>query len=246
MKVRKKTYSCIHSHKLIWVYYSTQKVVCPLSIDLYLIGNCKEFMTLPTIRPVSYGWGVTHDGNLRKPSDQRISGPIVLDDSIEAPISHEFTELLLPYCARGCILDWERKPSAFHFKLLDLLKHHKIQPIWLPKQFLCYAPGAYCMLLCELPHNSWRNFCTTQQQLYQNGWTLEYHPIDLSIHTSQIKDAKSPVFLREAICMTKVINGERIYYDTIQTILEKRKIAESYGCKGMIGIAEEWRTLRKK
>lgn len=216
-----------------------------MSIDLYFIGNCKEFMSYPKVYPVSYGWGVRQDGTLRCPKEHDSSLPIVIDDSITAIPSDEAIRTLLSSCRSGCILDLEKPLTKFHLVLLEGLKKAKIEPLWLPQKYTGYSATAYCMLSCEFPHNSWKSFCEAQSRRYQKGWALEYHPIWME--TRNIPPlVTGKRYLSEAICMTDVRGNSIIYYDTVQTIMEKRKIAAHYGCQGIISIAEEWKGLSKK
>lgn len=214
-----------------------------MSINLYFIGNCKEFMTYPNIYSVSYGWGIDAAGKLRKATKYDRTQPIVIDDSIIAPITTDFIRMLLPYCEKGCILDFERKPGQFHTELLQSLE--KISPIWLSPQYRKLAPKAYCMITCELPHNSWKSFCMAQNRQYGSKWVLEYHPLQITKECRNFKKQKIQ-YLPDAICMTDAKGNLLYYYDTVQTIMEKRNIAAQYGCQGMICIAEEWKNLRKK
>ena len=195
------------------------------------------------IHPISFGWGRTQEGSLRKPKEHNSHFPILFDDSIIGTIDEQFIQELLPYCSKGCILDWEQKPSKFHSQILQSLHENKVHPIWAPQKYISSTSNVYCMIPCELPHNSWKNYCATQQRLHKHGWTLEYHPLQF---TTLNRYEKGSTFLQDAVCMIESKNGRIYYYDTMQTIIEKRRIAAQFGCKGMIGIAEEWRNLRKK
>lgn len=216
-----------------------------MSIDLYFIGNCKEIVTYPTVHSLSYGWGMDEKGAVRHLSANTEETPIVIDDSIVPPVKEELLAKLVCCCKHGCILDFERQYSPFHGALISSLRKAKIAPIWIPENYKKYCPEAIPLVFTELPHNSWKNYCISQHQQYRKGWALEYHPVQLSKQSFSPIEKKRTV-LRDALCITETKNGQVTYYDTIETILEKLRIAEQYGCKGMIGIADEWHKLRKK
>lgn len=215
-----------------------------MSIDLYLAGNCKEIMTDSHAKSISFGWGMNRSGQLRRPEEYHEAQPIIIDDSIIATVSPSFTQALLPFCKNGCVLDFERQPGNFHFALLSLLRKHKVKPLWVPKSFHVYVPEAEIMISCDLPHNSWKQFCSAQQKQYQNKWVLEYQPLHLVKNMPDTKN-KEDFFLPEAICMAKIKDHQLFYYDTKQTVIKKLLVAEQYGCQGMIGIQSEWESLKK-
>ena len=106
-----------------------------MSIDLYFIGNCKEFMTYPKVYPISYGWGIEKDKKLRRPKDYNPNLPIVIDDSIAVITENRIILELTTYCQKGCILDLERPYSRFHQELFRVLEEKKIHPIWIPPEY---------------------------------------------------------------------------------------------------------------
>lgn len=216
-----------------------------MSIDLYLIGNCKEIMTFPQAKAISYGWGMDHRGNLRKPDIWNAEAPIVIDDSITGSVSVRFLSELLPYCKQGCILDLERKPSRFHNSLLFAMEQNHISPLWVPVAYCRNTTQAYKMVVSDLPHNSWRQFCTSQLKKGDEKWVLEYHPLQITKKLTYAKKSDRSFFLEEAVCMIKNEDRQVLYYDTADTVKEKLRIAEQCGCCGVIGIAEEWKSLKK-
>lgn len=215
-----------------------------MAIDLYFVGTCKEFVSIPNAKEISFGWGIDQIGKLRRPAHWLKDVPILIDDSITAKITDAFLQELLPYCQKGCILDFERKISRFHLLLLQFLKHNHIHPLWIPAMISKYAENPLIMALSDLPHNSWQNFCAAQKSLYGKSWVLEYHP--LNIHHSSVGQTQihKPVFLENAMCMAYNDGTELHYYDTIATITEKFKIAEEYGCRGILTIASEWKNIK--
>lgn len=216
-----------------------------MSIDLYFIGNCKEFMTYPKVYPISYGWGIEKDKKLRRPKDYNPNLPIVIDDSIAVITENRIILELTTYCQKGCILDLERPYSRFHQELFRVLEEKKIHPIWIPPEYKKHINKGYSMIPCDLPHNNWKSFCLAQKQQNPDGWVLEYHPLQVTKPYNTPK-SQGKRYLSEAVCMTETGNHKLLYYDTVQTIMEKRRIAEDYGCKGIITIAEEWKLLHKK
>ena len=217
-----------------------------MSINLYFIGNCKDFMTYPTFRSLSYGWGINKNGGIRRPNENPTATPIVIDDSIALPVSAESLTELADCCGYGCILDFERQYSPFHAALISVLQKARVGPIWIPANYTKHCPEAIPLVLTELPHNSWKNYCISLERTYHTGWALEYHPVRISKPSSASSCSARRVLLRNALCITESNNGQIHYFDTVETIMEKIRIAEQYGCKGIIAIADEWKALRKK
>lgn len=215
-----------------------------MAIDMYFIGKCKEIMTLSKAREVSYGWGVTQNGKLRRPEQWLKNAPIVIDDSITARISESFLQTLLPYCDNGCILDFERKAEIFHLSMIRFLCLKQVRPLWVPANYSKLAQSALIITLCDLPHNSWRNFCAAQQNIYGNQWVMEYHPLNNRHTVNNQNIVPKPVYLDNAICMAQRNKDNLYYFDTIKTISEKIRIAEEYGCRGILSIAAEWNDLK--
>lgn len=215
-----------------------------MSIDLYFIGKCKDFVSTFNAKEVSYGWGINSRGDLRRPEQWIRNVPIVIDDSIVSRMTESFMQALLPYCEQGCILDFEKKPSQFHLTILNFFDRKKVSPLWIPANYFKYAPNAIAIAISDLPHNSWRSFCAAQYNLYADRWILEYHPLNKRHESATNNITQKPLYLENAICMAHGNENYLHYYDTIYTIATKIKIAKEYGCQGVLAIASEWKTIK--
>ena len=210
-----------------------------MPIPLYFAVNCKENVTLSDTKALPFSCGMTKNGELRFPQSFWSETPLLLDDAIPVPPTARCLQKIKELSSKGCILDFERQPSGFHFVLIQKLREMKISPLWLPERFFSYAPNATAIVTHNLPHNSWKQFCLSQQRRFPKGWALEMQPLKC---TKKLPQAQKPreYFLQEALCQC-CVQGDRItYYDTRQTLLKKLHVAEEYGCQGAIALWSEW------
>ncbi len=210
-----------------------------MSIPLYLGVNCKESVTLPGAQAVSIGCGMTKNGELRRGKSFWSGTPLLIDDAVMALPTEKCWSEIRSLCAKGCILDFERSPGTFHSRFIQRLTEIKIAPLWLPEAYAAFAPKGIVLLSHSLPHNSWRQFCSGLNTRYPQRWALELQPVKCEKKLPQ-KQPQREFFLREAICQCKIRDDRILYYDTAQTLLQKLKIAESYGCQGGIALWTEW------
>ena len=215
-----------------------------MAIDLYFVGKCKDFVSLSKIKEVSFGWGLDQHGNLRRPKEWIRNVPIVIDDSIPDKVTDKFLQMLLPYCEKGCILDFERKLSQYHLSVIRFLNQNEITPIWIPANYSRYAVNPDIIVVSDLPHNSWKSYCAAQKSLYGTRWVLEYHPVNIHFESVSRSKTYHPIFLDNALCMAYDNKNSLHYYDTSYTITTKLKIAEEYGCQGVLAIGSEWEKIK--
>lgn len=208
-----------------------------MSISVYLAVNREEFVNYPRNLLVQIGFGFHADGSVRIP---RQSNSIALVDDVHLPNISISAIQVLKSKFQACILDFERAPNPIHKKLIQGLSGKKI--IALPARFHAFAPKSLPIVNCLEPCNSWVQFAEQAQKHYPHGWMLEIAPWH---HEKVGIVQKNEGFLPNALCNFRKKNDKVVYFDTKETLTEKLKVAENYGCKAAIALYSEVRQLNR-
>lgn len=219
-------------------HYIIETEVCLLAIPLYFAANWKQFVYSPGKRWAQTGFGVTTGGALRLPQERIPDALCVIDDrEVPAdPVSDELLQALAEQCRSGCFLDFERPPLPFHAALLAALA--QVTPLLVAQRFASGPVQALAVISCPQPCNSWAHFCRERAARWPGGWALEVTPWQHSVR-SQLRCAAMPRFLPGALCRCRSGADGPVYYDDRETLLQKLAVAERYGCRAAIGLAEE-------
>ncbi len=207
-----------------------------MSISVYLAIK-DEIVKYPKNLLAQIGFGFQPDGTVRIPKLLRKS-TVVIDDIHLPNISNSAIQILKSKFER-CILDFERRESVIHKKLIQGMQDKTI--IALPERFHAYAPKALPIISCMEPCNSWQNFLNKNQKKYPNGWMLEITPWN---HKKEGTANKNEGYLQNSLCYFQRDHDKVLYYDTKDTISEKITLAEQYGCKAAIALYQEVKQLK--
>ena len=207
-----------------------------MSISVYLAVKGEEFVNYPQNLLVQIGFGFHADGTVRVP--KRPKGIALIDD-IHLPNVSISAIQILKSKFQTCIFDFERTPDPIHKKLIQGMSGKKI--IALPARFHPLVSQVLPIVSCLEPCNSWAQFAEQNQKLYPRGWMLEITPwYHEKIGTIQ----KDEGFLPNALCNFRKKKDKVIYFDTKETLTEKLKVAEKYGCKAAIALYCEVKRLK--
>lgn len=210
-----------------------------MSMPLYLAVNDEEFIKNGKFHLAQTGFGFYPNGFVRLPK-RIISGSVAIIDDLYLPnFSSSAAQMLKSKLPNGCILDFERKVSSIHKKLIQMLTGIKI--IALPAAYHALSPSSYPIISCPEPCNSWRQFITDMQNKFPRGWMLEIVPWKQLIE-GKAKNAEG--MLASALCRYRTENGKLLYFDTKETIRQKLQLAQMQGCKGVIGLYRELKELK--
>ncbi|MBE6984296.1 MAG: hypothetical protein E7434_01540 [Ruminococcaceae bacterium] len=205
-----------------------------MQIPIYLAVKNEEIVKH---RTAQLGFGFYPNGSVRLPAKILPNSIAVIDDLYLPNFTQSAVEMLKSKLIRGCILDFERKITPQHQRLVKILP--KI--IALPEAYHELAPKALPIVTCSEPCNSWLQFLSQTQKKFPNGWMLEIVPWKRKVSGSA---PKNEGFLKNAICRYKQQDGELMYFDTKQTIEQKLTLVQSYSCRAALGLLEELRKLQ--
>lgn len=165
----------------------------------------------------------------------------VIDDAVlPAQLLDGAAEALRAAVENGCFFDFERPICAVHRTLLAALYPQKTL-LALPVRYLPLAPDALPVLSCPKPCNDWRQFLRLTQQAHPNGWMLEVIP--WSYYAPNRANIRHGGSLAQAVCEFRIEADALYYYDTGETLREKLRLAEMYGCRAAIGLESELSAL---
>ncbi len=204
-----------------------------MQIPIYLAANHEAGIKYPLAQ---LGFGFYENGSVRIPPRILPKSVAVIDDMYLPNFTQSAIEMLRAKIPNGCILDFERKPSPLHQKLIAALPN----VIALPASFYTQRSKALPIVSCPEPCNQWNHFLRNTQKSYPKGWMLEITPWKRSIRGSAPKEEG---FLQNALCRYRKKDGALLYFDTKQTISQKLSLAENYGCRAAIGLLQELRAL---
>lgn len=208
-----------------------------MPISVYLVINGDETVNYPKNLLVQIGYGFKSDGSVRIPR-QSIGVAALVDDMNLPNISSSAIEILKSKIG-SCIFDFERSEHPVHAKIIRGLSDKRI--IALPSRFYSYAPKALPIVNCQEPCNSWQQFASKMQQNFPHGWMLEITPW---YHEKSGSVSAAEGYLPNALCYFIRQNDKVIYYDTRETIREKLKLSQQYGCKAAIALYREMTQLK--
>lgn len=209
-----------------------------MSISVYLVIKAEEMPNYPKNLLVQMNCGFHANGSVRLPIPP-IRNIVMIDDLNLPNFSASALQILRSKITNGCILDFEREPNNLHKRLIQGLQDKRV--IAIPEKFYSFARGAFPMVSCPDPCNSYLQFVTNTQKRYPNGWMLEITPWN---HERTGTSKQTEGFLTNALCYFKKQNDKVIYYDTKESVAQKLKSAQQHGCKAAIALYSEVKNLR--
>ena len=209
-----------------------------MSIPVYLAINHEETVNHPPKLLCQTGYGFHSNGSVRTPVKIISNTVAVIDDFYLPNFSPSAIHLLRDKISNGCILDFERRPTQLHKKLIQTLQDKKI--IALPAEFHAFAPTALPILNCLELCNNWSEFLKKAHSRFPNGWMLELTPWQ---HLREGKQNSSAGYLPHALCRYRQKEKQILYYDTKETLSKKISAAEGFNCKAVIVLYSDVKSL---
>lgn len=209
-----------------------------MSIPVYLAVNHEENVNHPKKLLCQIGFGFHSNGSVRTPVQIMPNTIVIIDDLYLPNFSPSAIHLLRDKISNGCILDFERRPSQLHKKLIQTLFDKKILAV--PSEFHTFAPTALPIINCLEPCNNWSEFLKTTQNRFPSGWMLELTPW---YHTREASANSAAGYLQHALCRFRQEKDQLLYYDTKETLSKKITLAERFNCKGVIVLYSDLKNL---
>lgn len=217
-----------------------------MSIPCYYALEWKDSVNIFPHRAAQLGFGFREDGSARMPERQIADAPILIDDSVlpnRLPTEQALHRMAVA-AQHGCFFDFERPvnrvATAIMLSLFQLLPQ---TPTVVPEEYHIVCPEAFVSVQAPFCNN-WRAFTQEAGKRYGQRWILEEMPWDLRffLHCGQ----KRSGLLKAALLRYESGEGLIRYYDTEETIQEKREIAATQGCRAAICLYQDIKQLHQQ
>ena len=208
---------------------------------VYLGLNWKESVNDPRIFPAQYGFGFTDSGALRLPKKTLPDMLRIIDDAVLPKTVPDAStiEQLARLCSKGCLLDFERKPTQMHAAIILGLSQrlHGVPLFAAPARFLHLASSLLPLVTPPQQCTNWRDFVTQIGKRYPKGWMLELIPCKYTVHMPF--STQNSGELEDALCCFDQSDRMITYYDTKKTLEKKLILAQKNACRSAIGLYRE-------